>query len=126
MTAEDIIHDLLEHPYPHDLMAIRSQAAKYSSEAEAMIEMDAYCAESFAMKARADWQNAQDAAREWLKNNQDPLTAIKDADSALRKCLNHLLMQPTFARNSSDIEREAETMESVHVALTKLQPLLKP
>lgn len=52
--------------------------------------------------------------------------AIMDADLALRKCLNHLLMQPIFARNSSDIEREAETMESVHVALGKLQPLLKP
>ena len=51
--------------------------------------------------------------------------AIKDADSALRKCLNHLLMQPTFARNSSDIERESETMESVHVVLGKLQPFIK-
>lgn len=51
--------------------------------------------------------------------------AIKDAESALRKCLNHLLMQPTFARNSSDIEREAETMESVHVVLGKLQPFIK-
>lgn len=51
--------------------------------------------------------------------------AIEEADSALRKCLNHLLMQPSFARNSSDIERESETMESVHVALGKLQPFIQ-
>lgn len=51
--------------------------------------------------------------------------AIKYADLSFRKCLNHLLMQPIFARNSSDIERESETMESVHVALGKLQPFIK-
>ena len=58
--------------------------------------------------------------------NEAMRSAVNDADSALRKCLNHLLMQPAFARNRSDIEREAEIMESVHVALGKLQPFLKP
>ena len=57
--------------------------------------------------------------------NEAMRSAVNDADLALRKCLNHLLMQPAFARNRSDIEREAETMESVHVALGKLQPFLK-
>lgn len=66
-------------------------------------------------------QNMTDPAAE-IQAMRD---AIKNADSALRKCLNHLLMQPSFARNNSDIERESEAMESVHVALGKLQPFIK-
>jgi hypothetical protein len=69
MTANDIIHDLLANPYPHDLMDIRQAANTYTSETSAMADMETYCTEAFAMKARADWQAAQDAAKEWLKNN---------------------------------------------------------
>ena len=67
MTAKDIIQDLLNHPYPYDLIALRLKASKYASEEAAKDDMDAYCTSEFAMKARMDWQAAQDAAREWLK-----------------------------------------------------------
>lgn len=57
---------------------------------------------------------------------REAIKVIRDADLALRKCLNYLIVQPIFARNNSDIERESETMESVHLALTKLQPFTTP
>jgi hypothetical protein len=66
-TARDIIADLLNHPYPYDLMAIRKEAARYDSETSAMVEMDAYCTEEAALKARADWNNAQETAKKFLK-----------------------------------------------------------
>jgi hypothetical protein len=50
-------------------MDIRRAANTYTSETSAMADMETYCTEAFAMKARADWQAAQDAAREWLENN---------------------------------------------------------
>jgi hypothetical protein len=56
----------------------------------------------------------------------ESIKAIRDADLALRKCLNYLLVQPIFTRNNGDIERESETMESVHLALAKLRPFITP
>jgi hypothetical protein len=57
---------------------------------------------------------------------REAIKVIRDADLALRKCLNYLIVQPIFTRNNSDIERESETMESVHLALAKLQPFTTP
>jgi len=66
-AAKEIIADLLEHPYPHDLMVIRKDAAGYTSEEYAAEEMEAYCTEESALKARAEWKLAQETAREFLK-----------------------------------------------------------
>ena len=74
VTANDIIHDLLANPYPYDLMRIRQAAENYFDEEEAMGNMEVYCTAEFAMKARADWQAAQDAAKEWLDNNPIEVT----------------------------------------------------
>lgn len=71
MTAEDIIQDLLDNPYPHDLIQARLKASKYSSEEAAKKHLTIYCTTEFAMKARADWQSAQAAAKEWLKNKAE-------------------------------------------------------
>jgi len=67
-----------------------------------------------------------DFARELERELNESIKAIRDADLALRKCLNYLIVQPIFTRNNSDIERESETMESVHFALAKLQPFTTP
>ena len=66
-AAKSIIADLLEHPYPHDMMEIRKDAAGYTSEKYAAEDMDAYCTEEAALKARAEWKLAQETAREFLK-----------------------------------------------------------
>jgi hypothetical protein len=67
-----------------------------------------------------------DFARELERELNESIKAIRDADLALRKCLNYLLVQPIFTRNNSDIERESETMESVHLALAELRPFITP
>jgi len=67
-----------------------------------------------------------DFARQLERELNESIKAIRDADLALRKCLNYLLVQPIFTRNNSDIERESETMESVHLALAKLRPFITP
>ena len=68
VTAAQIVADLLENPYPHDLIEIRRAVNTYTSETSAMADLESYCTEAFALKARADWQAAQDAAREWLSS----------------------------------------------------------
>jgi len=65
-------------------------------------------------------------AKELERELNESTKAIRDADLALHKCLNYLIVQPIFTRNNSDIERESETMESVHFALAKLQPFTTP
>jgi len=65
-------------------------------------------------------------AKELERELNESIKAIRDADLALHKCLNYLIVQPIFTRNNSDIERESETMESVHLALAKLQPFITP
>lgn len=67
-----------------------------------------------------------DFARQLERELNESIKAIRDADLALHKCLNYLIVQPIFTRNNSDIERESETMESVHLALAKLQPFITP
>jgi hypothetical protein len=67
-----------------------------------------------------------DFARQLERELNESIKAIRDADLALRKCLNYLLVQPIFTRNNSDIERESETMESVHLALAELRPFITP
>ena len=47
--------------------------------------------------------------------------AIKEADGALRKCLNYMLILPM-----SGSDAECEAMDDSHHALSKLQPFLKP
>lgn len=66
-AAKNIITDLLENPYPHDLIKIRKDAAGYTSEEYAAEDMEAYCTEEAALKARAEWKLAQEIAREFLK-----------------------------------------------------------
>jgi hypothetical protein len=68
VTAEQIVADLLANPYPHDLMNIRREVNTYTSETSAMDDLETYCTEAFALKARAHWRTAQDAAREWLSS----------------------------------------------------------
>jgi hypothetical protein len=67
-----------------------------------------------------------DFARQLERELNESIKAIRDADLALQKCLNYLIVQPIFTRNNSDIERESETMESVHLALAKLRPFITP
>lgn len=67
-----------------------------------------------------------DFARQLERELNESTKAIRDADLALHKCLNYLIVQPIFTRNNSDIERESETMESVHLALAKLRPFITP
>jgi hypothetical protein len=73
VTAAEIVAALLANPYPYDLMAIRRAVNTYTSETSAMADLETYCTEAFALKARAGWQAAQNAAREWLssQNVQD-------------------------------------------------------
>ena len=66
-TAKDIIADLLEHPYPYDLMEIRKEAAGYMLEDYAAEDMQDYCTKETALKARADWKKAQETAKKFLK-----------------------------------------------------------
>ena len=47
--------------------------------------------------------------------------AARDADAALRKCLNYMLRLPL-----SGSDAECEAMDDAHHALRKLQPFLKP
>jgi hypothetical protein len=68
VTAVEIVSALLENPYPHDLMEIRRAVNTYTSEMSAMADLETYCTGAFALKARAHWQAAQDAAREWLSS----------------------------------------------------------
>jgi hypothetical protein len=68
VTAAQIVTDLLANPYPHDLMEIRRDVNTYASETSAMADLETYCTEAFALKARAGWRAAQDAAREWLSS----------------------------------------------------------
>jgi hypothetical protein len=65
-------------------------------------------------------------AKELERELNESIKVIRDADLALHKCLNYLIVQPIFTRNKGDIERESETMESVHLALAKLQPFITP
>jgi hypothetical protein len=84
-------------------------------------ETDAFIRRDF-IKDEWNWrQNASQLEREL----NEAIKVIRDADLALRKCLNYLIVQPIFTRNNSDIERESETMESVHLALAKLQPFIR-
>lgn len=68
VTAAQIVADLLQYPYPHDLLEIRRAVNTYTSETSAMADLETYCTEAFALKARAEWRAAQDAAREWLSS----------------------------------------------------------
>ena len=70
MNANDIIENLLEHPYPHDLMKIRKLAESYDSEEEAKEKMVAYCTTHFLIDALADHYAAQGLAKAWLKQHQ--------------------------------------------------------
>ena len=69
-----IVTDLLAHPYPHDLMAIRRKVEREYGhgcgidEDMAREEMDTYCTEEFMFDARRKWQAAQSAARDWLSS----------------------------------------------------------
>jgi hypothetical protein len=71
VTAAQIVADLLQYPYPHDLIEIRRAVNTYTSETSAMADLETYCTEAFALKARAEWRAAQDAAREWLEANDE-------------------------------------------------------
>lgn len=70
MTAEDIIHDLLENPYPHDLVAIRKLADSYGSEEEAKEKMIAYCTTKFLIDALNEYYAARNMAKDWLRDRQ--------------------------------------------------------
>ena len=63
-----IIRDLLAHPYPYHLMAIRRKVRIDFDEDEgsARRDMDVYCTKEFAMKARADWSYAVNRAQAFL------------------------------------------------------------
>ena len=62
-----------------------------------------------------------DFARTLERENAALREAIKEADGALRKCLNYMLILPM-----SGSDAECEAMDDSHHALSKLQPFLNP
>ena len=70
MTAEDIIENLLNNSYPHDLMKIRKLAESYDSEEEAKEKMIAYCTTEFLVDALHEHYSAKGLAKAWLKEHQ--------------------------------------------------------
>ena len=64
-------------------------------------------------------------AKELEREQTEMLRDIALADTALRQCMNYIMQQPTYARNQIDMDSEVATLETAHVAITKLQPYLK-
>ncbi len=71
MTAIEIIKDLLDNPYPYDLMEIRREVEEggYESEEEAKEDMDCYCTEEYLLKCREKYRIAQNNAKDFLKQH---------------------------------------------------------
>jgi hypothetical protein len=67
-------------------------------------------------RAIVGWHEAREA-----KLRAGIAEAARDADAALRKCLNYMLRLPL-----SGSDAECEAMDDAHHALRKLQPFLKP
>jgi hypothetical protein len=70
MNAEDIIQNLLNNPYPHDLMKIRKLAESYETEEDAKERMVAYCTTEFLVDALHEHYAAQNLAWGWLREHQ--------------------------------------------------------
>jgi len=70
MTANDIIENLLNNPYPHDLMRIRKLAESYETEEDAREMMEAYCTTEFLVDALHKHYSAHDLAWGWLRDHQ--------------------------------------------------------
>jgi len=117
----------MEDRHGHDPLMLHSTASRAVFCVNACAGMADPAAEIQAMRAtlEAFWEALPERLRQERELNEST-KAIRDADLALQKCLNYLIVQPIFTRNNSDIERESETMESVHLALAKLRPFITP
>ena len=93
--------------------AMREQI-EHLGKANSMLHLDLVDAHAETAKEtrRADKAEVENAAMR---------EAIRDSDSALRKCLNYMLRLPL-----SGSVAECEAMDDAHHALRKIKPFLKP
>jgi len=110
MTAAKIVADLLNNPYPHDLMEIRRAVNTYTSETSAMADLETYCTEEYALKARAGWRASQDAACQWLSSQNDSSAGTANGsdldDYSTDDLLERLPSNLHLARNANAPEHD--------------------